>query len=303
MAHHNALVFRKTGEGDELTVLQLLQGLVGIGHFLMAVLSRVPVAGEVLEHRHNALFLQTLGHGLCHLACNIAIGGEGAVANHRIVGVGIHVRHRGKVHIKAVFPKVGTDGLPHFQGILRISRSPHRPGTFVLGKVKGGVVGKTGNGAALLVNPQKQRDFCRPLQKGIVGGNLLRAVKVGGKLDDSPHRVFCKNLPDGIFHLGQLLLGQGLHGGFDLGKAQSARGHHEQLPHFFLQGHGLQLQNQGVRLCGGFGGFRLGRGFRGGFRGSFRGFRGCGRAAPKQGEKQCGEGQQFFHGSASFGKM
>ena len=169
------------------------------------------------------------------------------------------------------------------------------------------MVGKTGNGAALLVNPQKQRDFCRLLQKSIVGGNLLRAVKVGGELDDSPHRVFCKNLPDGIFHLGKLLLGQGLHGGFDLGKAQSARGHHEQLPYLFFQGHGLQLQNQGVRLCGGFrglgGGLGCGFCFPGLRLGGFRG-RGQGNTAREQGEgeQQSGESKQFFHGSASFGE-
>ena len=170
------------------------------------------------------------------------------------------------------------------------------------------MVCQAGDRPALLVNAQEQGDFCGLLQKGIVGGNLLRAIQVCGELDDASNRVCFKNLPDGGFHLGHLLLGDGIHGGFDLRKPQSARGHHKQLPHFFFQSHGFQLQNQGVRLCGSLrrlcgGGLGWGFCFPGLRLGGFRG-RGQGNAAGKQGEgeKQGGKGQDFFHGSASFGE-
>ena len=113
MAHHDggSASGYGRGEGRKLQLLQLVQALVHHRQVVVGVSVGVPVAGEVLEHRHHAALRQTLHH-LGNQPGHIgAVRAQGPAADDRIVWVRPHVSHRGEVHIDAQGGALGGQGL------------------------------------------------------------------------------------------------------------------------------------------------------------------------------------------------
>ena len=103
MSRENAAQTRvdETAEWHELTGVELLHVLGDDRQRLVGILARRAVAREVLTHSHHAAILQATGKGdgmTCH---QLGAFTKGAVADNRIQGIVVHVKHRCEIHMDA----------------------------------------------------------------------------------------------------------------------------------------------------------------------------------------------------------
>ena len=221
--------------GDPLQLLHFLHGFVRHGQALVAVLLRVAMPRKMLIHGHNPLREERLRHIISALSVLLRVVGKRPGSDDRILRVGVHIGHRCKIHMEAIFPQVRANGVPHLGSILggRGARVPLQ--------IEPLCVGEPCHAAAFLIHGKEQRD---PLETGHIPGErfqLIGALDILSENHNSSHGVFFQGFPHGVRYLRHARRVRSLSAG------QGLRADHEQLPHFLLQGHARQHF-----LCGGF---------------------------------------------------
>ena len=115
------------------------------------------MTGEVLDTTGDASILQSLeivgNHGRSHLR----IIAEGTGADDDVVGVGVHVGHRGEIHVETVSLKICTYGVAALVGIGRIASVADGSHRLVLLHMEVRIVGDAGHATALLVDAKQRR--------------------------------------------------------------------------------------------------------------------------------------------------
>ena len=168
------------------------------------------------------------------------IAAKGPGTDNDMLRIGINIRHRGKVQIKAIPVQICSDDLPHVIGLMGVAGSADGLCSIKFLHLEACRIGNAGNAAAFLIGADHQRQVTRLLQAGEEGFQLFRLGDVLSKENNPPGGVFRQ--------LGRHLLGQGLHavvpGAVYLLRSQCGVQRfwpdNKQLPNFFLQRHGRQ---------------------------------------------------------------
>ena len=205
VAHHHKgdPLLRRVPEGDQLRIQQLLPGPVRDGVALVGILRRGPVAGEVLVAGEDALALQPLRQRPVQGGDGGRIRAEGTAADHGVVPVGQHVRHRGEVHVEAQLRQIAADGAADLPGSLRVRHLGH---VFNGRDVELPAAADPGHGASLLVHAEEDR------QAGTVQADLLHVpaevlglglvFQILSHVDQAPHRDAVIGVPGGVARQG-----------------------------------------------------------------------------------------------------
>ena len=213
----------------------------------------VAMAGEVLDASRDACILQPLQVVDDHRCGHLGVIAEGTGTDDDVIGVGVHVRHGGKVDVEAVFLQVGADGIAAVVGILRVTRSTDGTHRLELLHLEVLIVADTSHASSLLVDAEQRRAFqgaylryeCR---------QLCLVLDVMGIEDDAAHGVLLVHAKHRGVHGLQLdfldVVCTVVYGTDQVevnGGVETLRTHVEQLPHLFAQRHLLQLRLHLVR--------------------------------------------------------
>ena len=91
----------KLAERHQFASVDFLQGLVDDRQGLVRVLTRRPMAREMLSHSHHTAILQSSGKRDGMPGHQFRTLAKRAVANHRVQRVIVHVEYRGEIHLNA----------------------------------------------------------------------------------------------------------------------------------------------------------------------------------------------------------
>ncbi|GIW32346.1 MAG: hypothetical protein KatS3mg071_2520 [Meiothermus sp.] len=123
-AHNRAdLGFHSFAKGVEFGALELFQRFIHHWQLEVRVQEGVAVSGEMLDGSHYPGLLEAPGPGQGQPGYFFGVGAKAAVADHRVLGVGVHVHGGGKVPVDAQRDEGTAHRRPHRFGRLDL---PHR---------------------------------------------------------------------------------------------------------------------------------------------------------------------------------
>ena len=105
-------------EWNQFAGFQLLQRLVRIGVTLVGIRRCGSMSREMLIGTQDALFLQAIRHGNCHIGNQLRIIAKGTIPDNSVFRITQNIRYRCKIQIKAQLCQIAADVLTHlFCGI------------------------------------------------------------------------------------------------------------------------------------------------------------------------------------------
>ena len=157
------------------------------------------MTGEVLDAARHASILQTLQVVRHHRCSHVGIVAESTGADDDVVGVGVHVGHRGKVYVEAVFVQIRADGIAAVVGVLGVACGTDGTHRLKFLHMEVLIVSDTGHTTTFLVDAEQGRaiqgayllDECR---------QLCLVIDVVGIENDAAHGVFLVHSTHGGVH-------------------------------------------------------------------------------------------------------
>ena len=133
-------------KSHHLAVQHLVPRLLSRGIAIVRVGLGVAMTGKMLDAPRDARRLQALkivGH---HGSRHSRVAAEGTRTDDDVLGIGVHVGHRGEVDVKAIAFQIRTNGVATLVGIARVARTSDGVHRHILLDVEVGVVGNAGRG-------------------------------------------------------------------------------------------------------------------------------------------------------------
>ena len=222
-------------EGDQLHVLDLLIALVHNGQAGVGVGGGIAVAGEVFGSGDHVGGVDALNHGNSIVCDFVGVIAEGTQTDDGVIGVVVHIHHRGEVGVDAQGAELAADDGAGPLGVLGVTGGAHG---HVAGQSAAGA--QTVHNAALLVNADEHGHRAvlalQVLRLQVLDQieALLGGLDVVGEEDDAAKVVVVEHLGHLIVHLGEVR-GGALSGGRPVPEVG-----HEHLLHLLFQGHVAQ---------------------------------------------------------------
>ena len=101
--HNQRSIVHILGKGHQLTAAQVIQRFVQRYGANVGILAGIAMAGEMLEGAGNARIGKPGARPAHKVGGGLRFTAERAGTDDRVIGVGVHIGHRGKIQVKAVF--------------------------------------------------------------------------------------------------------------------------------------------------------------------------------------------------------